>query len=86
MQPRQQIVEPRERVRHAELPLEDGEYVGAAKRAYTVFYGRPVEHALPERLVLFGRQRGWSAGLLARLDGVEAMVAVGVAPPLHKAS
>lgn len=86
MQPRQQIVEPRERVRHAELPLEDGEYVDAAKRAYTVFFGRPVEHALPERLVLPGWQHGWSAGLLARLDCVEAMVAIGVAPSLHKAS
>lgn len=85
-QPRQQAVQPRELVGDTELPLEDAEYVAAAERADTVFFGRPVEHALPERLVVLGWQRARSAGLLDRSNRTEAVVAVGVAPSLHEAA
>ena len=85
-QPRQQVVHPREFVRNAELLFEDADDVCAAERADTVLFGRPVEHALSERFVLFGRQRGRLAGLFDWSDGLESVVAVGVAPSLHEAS
>ena len=85
-QPAEQVVEPREFVRHAELLLEDAEHVAAAQRAHIVLFARPLEDALSERFVLFRHQLCRPSGLLDRSHRVETMVAVDIALPLHKAS
>lgn len=80
----QQVVGAFERVRRPELLPEDAHRVFAAQRAHAVGLGGPGEHALAEGLLALARQDGGAARLLARGDGLDAAVAVGVAPPLHK--
>lgn len=81
-----QLVHAVERVADAELVLEDALGVDATQRADAVRLGGPVEDALLEGFVLLFGQCGRSPALGLRLKPVQAVVAVGVAPTLHKAA
>ena len=82
----QQVVHAVERVSHAELTLENLDEVASPQCAHAVGILWPGQHALTERLVLFNRQlRRWARRGL-RLHRPQAVVAIGVAPALHKAA
>ena len=80
----QQVVHPRQLVTHQELLFEDADQVPASQHAHAVIFGRPGEHALPERLVLLRRQLRGSARRGLGRHRRQAMIAVGVAPALHE--
>lgn len=71
---------------HAELVLENALHVASAECADAVVLGGPVEDASPEGLVPVGRECGRATRLLDGADGVEAVVAIDVAPALDEAA
>lgn len=75
-----------ERVRHAEIELEDPTHVRAPQRGHAVLGRRAASHPLDESRLLLGRHPTGAAGRRVAMHGTEPAVAIGVDPPLNEAA